>query len=107
MSLHDRALRDRAARNGEVSGQPPGGVGGGYGDPLDDGGALVASGLIMAITAAPTMTLWILLLATRLLNLGADVASTPASGHGPCLGRTGKPRQGHFVHGQTASRRLW
>ncbi|MGE5697711.1 MAG: MFS transporter [Candidatus Sericytochromatia bacterium] len=40
---------------------------------------LVASGLVMAITAAPTMGLWILVLATWLLNLGADVAATPAS----------------------------
>ena len=40
---------------------------------------LVAGGLVMAITAAPTKGLWILVLATWLLNLGADLASTPAS----------------------------
>ena len=40
---------------------------------------LVASGLVMAITASPTMALWVLVLATWLLNLGADLASTPAS----------------------------
>jgi DHA2 family multidrug resistance protein-like MFS transporter len=40
---------------------------------------LVASGLVMAITAAPTMALWVLVLATFLLNFGADLASTPAS----------------------------
>ena len=37
------------------------------------------SGLVMAITASPTMALWVLVLATWLLNLGADLASTPAS----------------------------
>lgn len=40
---------------------------------------LVASGLVMALTAAPTMALWVLVLATFLLNFGADLASTPAS----------------------------
>lgn len=40
---------------------------------------LVASGLVMAIAAAPTMALWVLALATWLLNLGADLACTPAS----------------------------
>ena len=40
---------------------------------------LVASGLVMAITAAPSMALWTLVLATWLLNLGADLAATPSS----------------------------
>ena len=40
---------------------------------------LVASGLVMAITAAPTMALWTLVLATWWLNLGADLAATPSS----------------------------
>jgi MFS family permease len=41
--------------------------------------ALVASGLVMAIAATPAMALWVLVLATFLLNLGADLASTPTS----------------------------
>ncbi|MET9182286.1 hypothetical protein ABZX88_29335 [Kitasatospora aureofaciens] len=36
---------------------------------------LVAGGLLMAVTAGPTMALWILVLATWLTNLGSLVAS--------------------------------
>ena len=42
-------------------------------------GVLAATGLVMAATAAPTMALWVLVLATFLLNFGADLTSTPAS----------------------------
>ncbi len=40
---------------------------------------MAASGLVMTISAAPAMALWVLVLATFLLNFGADVTSTAAS----------------------------
>lgn len=40
---------------------------------------LAASGLLLAATAAPTMAVWLLVLATWLCNLGILVTSTPAS----------------------------
>ncbi|WP_099021699.1 MFS transporter [Mycolicibacterium palauense] len=40
---------------------------------------MAGSGLLVALTAAPTMAVWVLVLATVLLNLGSDLASTPAS----------------------------
>ncbi|MBX7433017.1 MFS transporter [Mycobacterium sp. Y57] len=42
-------------------------------------GVLAASGLVMVISATPSMALWVLVLATFLLNLGTYLASTPAS----------------------------
>ncbi|GAB89194.1 MFS transporter [Gordonia rhizosphera] len=40
---------------------------------------LAASGLVLSIIATPTLALWVLVLTTFLLNLGADLVSTPAS----------------------------
>ena len=40
---------------------------------------LVASGIVMATSASPTMVLWILVLATFLNTLGSNVTSTPSS----------------------------
>ncbi|MBX7435570.1 MFS transporter, partial [Mycobacterium sp. Y57] len=40
---------------------------------------LAVSGVVMAIGASPTMALWVLVLVTFLLNLGADLTSTPAA----------------------------
>ena len=40
---------------------------------------LVSSGLVMAITASPTMAVWVLVIATWLGNLGSFLVSTPSS----------------------------
>lgn len=40
---------------------------------------LVSSGLVMAITASPTMAVWLLVVATWLGNLGSYLVSTPTS----------------------------
>jgi hypothetical protein len=39
----------------------------------------VASGIVMATSASPTMALWILVLATFLNTLGSNITGTPAS----------------------------